>query len=109
MAYISMVTALSISSYCQSDVETQSSDIYTNIFFSMPYRIFDIIDVCCLLTLVVIQNLDQIWLLIPPQKTKDQPTEKKPPKQDTLLTDIQVRREKEVYFHFVIFELGEIR
>lgn len=54
MAYISMVTALSISSYCQSDVETQSSDIYTNIFFSMPYRIFDIIDVCCLLTLVVI-------------------------------------------------------
>lgn len=53
MAYISMVTALSISSYCQSDVETQSSDIYTNIF-SMPYRIFDIIDVCCLLTLVVI-------------------------------------------------------
>lgn len=54
MACISMITALSISSYCQSDAETQSTDIYTNICFSMPYHIFDIIDVYCLLTLIVI-------------------------------------------------------
>lgn len=54
MAYISMITSLSISSYCQSDAETQSTDFYTNIFFSVPYHIFHIIDVYCLLTLVVI-------------------------------------------------------
>lgn len=59
-----MVTVFRISSYCQSDVKTQSTDIYANILFSIPYSKFDITDISCLLTFteddqfVVIQNLD---------------------------------------------------
>lgn len=55
-----MVTVFRISSYCQSDVKTQSTDIYA----SIPYSKFDITDISCLLTFteddqfVVIQNLD---------------------------------------------------
>lgn len=47
MAYLSVVNAFIISSYCQSDVKMQLIDIYANILFSMSYSKFDIIDVYC--------------------------------------------------------------